>query len=103
MFLVLCVSLLASWVLALVQVPVCAKEWLPVRMSRKNQIDNTRLPYNSRIHQYIRRIINTLIEHKVATLSIAIILLALSGMGMMHVKNLFFPDFDYAQVVVEYQ
>lgn len=31
LFLVLCVSLLASWVLALVQVPVCAKSWLPAR------------------------------------------------------------------------
>ena len=29
MFLVLCVSLLASWVLALIQVPICAKDWLP--------------------------------------------------------------------------
>ena len=29
LFLVLCVSLLASWVLALTQVPVCAKAWLP--------------------------------------------------------------------------
>ena len=31
LFLVLCVSLLASWVLALIQVPVCAKNWLPAR------------------------------------------------------------------------
>lgn len=31
LFLVLCVSLLASWILALVQVPICAKSWLPTR------------------------------------------------------------------------
>ena len=29
LFFVLCVSLLASWVLALVQVPMCVKSWLP--------------------------------------------------------------------------
>lgn len=29
LFLVLCVSLLASWFLALVQVHICARSWLP--------------------------------------------------------------------------
>ena len=32
LFLVLCVSLLASWVLALIQVPMCAKSWLSPRI-----------------------------------------------------------------------
>lgn len=36
LFLVLCVSLLASWILALTQVPVCAKSWLPTRKKRLN-------------------------------------------------------------------
>lgn len=38
LFLVLCVSLLASWVLALVQVPMCAKSWLPSREKVTEQV-----------------------------------------------------------------
>ena len=41
LFLVLCVSLLASWILALVQVPVCAKTWLPVREHTVGDTTNT--------------------------------------------------------------
>ena len=103
MFLVLCVSLLASWVLALVQVPVCAKQWLPARVVTGLQKVQTGEPYNSSVHKFIRRLINTLIGHKALTLLVAVSALAVSGIGMLHVKNLFFPDFDYAQVVVEYQ
>lgn len=98
LFLVLCVSLLASWILALTQVPVCAKSWLPVheKKARQPQI------YHSPIHRFIRRTISLLVEYKKTTLATAFILLALCIFGMTKVKNLFFPDFDYKQFIVEY-
>ena len=77
LFLVLCVSLLASWVLALIQVPVCAKSWLPARVKAKQQGE----VMNSPVHRSV---------------------LAVCVFGMTRVKNLFFPDFDYKQFVVEY-
>lgn len=99
LFLVLCVSLLASWVLALVQVPVCAKTWLPKR--KKMPDDGSGAVMNSPVHRFVRRTIGWLIGRKRTTIVVASGLLALCIFGMTRVKNLFFPDFDYKQFVVE--
>ena len=99
LFLVLCVSLLASWVLALVQVPVCAKSWLPKR--EKTAGSGSGAVMNSPVHRFIRRAIGFLIGYKKTTIIVAFSLLALCIFGMTKVKNLFFPDFDYKQFVVE--
>ena len=98
LFLVLCVSLLASWVLALIQVPVCAKSWLPARVKTKQQGE----VMNSPVHRLVRRTVAVLIAHRAATLTVAVAVLAACVFGMTRVKNLFFPDFDYKQFVVEY-
>ena len=98
LFLVLCVSLLASWVLALIQVPVCAKSWLPARVKAKQQGE----VMNSPVHRFVRRTVAALIAHRGMTLTVAVAVLAACVFGMTRVKNLFFPDFDYKQFVVEY-
>lgn len=99
LFLVLCVSLLASWVLALVQVPICAKSWLPKR--EKTVGNDSGVVMNSPVHRFVRRAIGFLIGYKKTTIVVAFSLLALCIFGMTKVKNLFFPDFDYKQFVVE--
>ena len=99
LFLVLCVSLLASWILALVQVPVCAKSWLSKR--EKSTGSGSDAVMNSPAHHFIRRAIGFLIGYKKATIVVAFSLLVLCIFGMTRVKNLFFPDFDYKQFVVE--
>lgn len=99
LFLVLCVSLLASWILALVQVPVCAKSWLSKR--EKSTGSGSDAVMNSPAHRFIRRAIGFLIGYKKATIVVAFSLLVLCIFGMTRVKNLFFPDFDYKQFVVE--
>lgn len=100
LFLVLCVSLLASWVLALVQVPVCAKSWLPVREKNSGEKAGSSV-MNSPVHRFIRRTIGFLIGHRYATMTVAFSLLFVCIFGMTRVKNLFFSDFDYKQFVVE--
>ena len=100
LFLVLCVSLLASWVLALVQVPMCAKSWLPAREKGEPGAQKPAV-MNSPVHRFVRRAISFLIGYKRATIAVAVAVLLLSIFGMTHVKNLFFPDFDYKQFVVE--
>ena len=97
LFLVLCVSLLASWVLALVQVPFCANVWLP--RQEKPSKDGV---MNSPVHRFIRRSISVLIEYKRLTIATAFVVLVACIFGMTKVKNLFFPDFDYKQFIVEY-
>lgn len=100
LFLVLCVSLLASWVLALVQVPICAKTWLPAREKRQAAAQKPAV-MNSPVHRFVRRTISFLIGYKRTTIAAAVAVLILSIFGMTRVKNLFFPDFDYKQFVVE--
>ena len=99
LFLVLCVSLLASWFLALIQVPVCAKSWLPAREKAKG--GNNGEVLNSPVHRFVRRAICFLIDHKKSTIATAFVLLGVCIFGMTKVKNLFFPDFDYKQFIVE--
>ena len=99
LFLVLCVSLLASWFLALIQVPVCAKSWLPAREKAKG--GNNGEVLNSPVHRFVRRAISFLIDHKKSTIATAFVLLGVCIFGMTKVKNLFFPDFDYKQFIVE--
>ncbi|MDE5806858.1 MAG: efflux RND transporter permease subunit [Muribaculaceae bacterium] len=101
LFLVLCVSLLASWVLALVQVPVCASAWLPKNDSDKEVKGSDGMVLNSPVHRAIRNTAGFLISHKWITIAMAAIVLGASCYGLTKVKNLFFPDFDYKQFVVE--
>ena len=108
LFLVLCVSLLASWVLALVQVPFCAKAWLPLREPAKKKANDKDTNsgdqgiMNSPVHRFVRKSIYFLIGHKKMTLIVASAVLLVCIGGMTKVKNLFFPDFDYKQFIVEY-
>ncbi|MCM1353027.1 MAG: efflux RND transporter permease subunit, partial [Alistipes senegalensis] len=56
---------------------------------------------NSPVHRFVRRTIAFLISRKRTTIVVAFAALALCVFGMTKVKNLFFPDFDYKQFVVE--
>lgn len=102
LFLVICVSLLSSWVLALVQVPMCAKQ-----MFAKDSIINKEATpdgqlMNSPVHRFVRGTIAFLIGYKKTTITLAFVVLFSCFYGMTKVKNLFFPDFDYSQFIVEY-
>ena len=102
LFLVLCFSLLSSWVLALVQVPMCVKSWFPPREhTDEEKAERKAEVMNSPMHRFVRGTVERLIAHKGLTIATAILVLALCGFGMTKVKNLFFPDFDYKQFVVE--
>lgn len=97
LFLVICVSLLASWVLAMIQVPVCADAWLrPVEVAEETK----GLKLNP-LQRLIEKLVKVLIRHKWISMATAVVVLALSGASMLLVRNVFFPDFDYEQFVVE--
>lgn len=99
LFVVLGVSLIASWILALVQVPMCAKSWLPARENDMN--GNVQSIMNSPIHRFVKRTIASLIKYRKTTIAVSVFVLAICGFGMTKVKNVFFPDFDYNQFIVE--
>ncbi len=100
LFLVLCVSLLISWLLAMTQVPMFAKNFLPPRIKEHPQGQDEVL--NKPIHRFVRKMTSFLVDHKKVTLAVSVSLLVLAGWSFRYVKNLYFPDFDYNQFVVEY-
>lgn len=99
LFLVLSVSLLISWFLAMTQVPMFVKTFIPIHP--KHPAANSGDVLNKPIHKIVRRLVTTLIAYKKLTLVAAVCLLVLSCWSFKFVKNLFFPDFDYSQFIVE--
>ncbi len=98
LFLVICVSLLVSWILALIQVPVCSDQWLSPIQSTSEEIKELKL---NPIQKFIQRIVIFLIGHKWVSVATAVAILGFSVWSMTFVRNIFFPDFDYDQFVVE--
>lgn len=98
LFLVVCVSLMVSWILAIVQVPVCADQWL----SPKNVAEEVKSqPRLNAFEKWVKKIVEFLIGHKWLTVTCAVLLLAGAGGGVILVRNVFFPDFNYDQFVLE--
>lgn len=98
LFLVICVSLMVSWILAVVQVPVCADQWLapdttPAQIAAQ--------PPLNRFEKFVSRTVTLLIGHKWLTVAVGILLLAAATAGVFMVRNVFFPDFNYNQFVIE--
>ena len=98
LFLVICVSLMVSWVLALIQVPVCADQWLDPN-DIKGDLEGQ--PPLNRAQKVVKKIVEYLIRHKGLAVTAAVFLLACAGGGVFLIKNVFFPDFNYDQFVVE--
>lgn len=99
LFLVLCISLLASWVMAMVQVPSCVVAWMPLRSKEKANDGEVK---DNKLQAVVRKLIGTLIDFRYATIAVMVALLLICGLGFTKVKQVFFPDFDYGQFVVEY-
>lgn len=99
LFKVLCASLLVSWLLAIVQVPVCAATWGDRRWWRKETKNESR--FMMRFSAFVRRTVNLLAGHKVFTISAAVLLVAGTTLGFKAIRYNLLPDFEYNQFVVE--
>ena len=98
LFLVICVSLLVSWVLALIQVPVCADQWLDPNDIKGDVAGQPKL---NRVQRAVKHIVEYLISHKFVAVGSAVVLLGCAAGGILLVRNVFFPDFNYDQFVLE--
>lgn len=101
LFLVLTISLLISWFLAMTQVPIFASKMLPAR-HKPSKREKENPDSESFIHSFIRKSLTLFMNRKLTTFTISMVLLALSIWGFAVVKMQFFPDFDYNQLYVEY-
>lgn len=66
LFVVLCISLLFSWILALTQIPLFAEKWLKI----KGEGDAGPRP-EGKTHRAVRLALSFLINHKPGTIAVA--------------------------------
>ncbi|MDR1758208.1 MAG: efflux RND transporter permease subunit [Bacteroidales bacterium] len=98
LFIVLTVSLLISWLLALTLVPMQADRLLVKRVKK-----TTGELFSGKFYRVYRRVLVALLNHKAPTIAVVVLLLLLSAWGFRFVKQGFFPDFKYEQAYIEYK
>ena len=102
LFFVLAISLLVSWVLAMTQIPVFAKLFLSARANGGKNPEKIKDQLNTPLHKVIRKALHFFMNHKISTFLVSFGCLVLAFVGFFSVKSIFFPDFDYNQLYVEY-
>jgi multidrug efflux pump subunit AcrB len=100
LFIVLAVSLLLSWVLALVHVPLMANRRLFPKVDSNPGGERV---YEGRVYDYLRRALVFGLKHRWGSVVTMIVLLALTGFGYRFVRQGFFPDMEYDQLYMEYK
>lgn len=98
LFIVLAVSLLLSWVLALTHVPLMADRWL--KLPKKQQ--NAPL-YTGPVYGLLRYLLGFGLRHRPLMVVCAVLMVLLSIWGYLHIRRGFFPDMTYDQLYIEYK
>lgn len=99
LFIVLAVSLLLSWILALVHVPLMADKAFKHQSEQTPKQD----PFSGKIYKVLRASLRAGLKHKTAVIVVSLILVALSVAGYGYMKQGFFPDMVYDQLYMEYK
>lgn len=99
LFIVLAVSLLLSWILALVHVPLMADRWL-----KPESVDGGKENlYQGRVYDWLRSILHFGLCHRVSSIAVVVVLVLLSVYGYKFMHQGFFPDMEYDQLYMEYK
>lgn len=102
LFIVLAVSLLLSWMLALTHVPLMANRMLhPEPAARKSGGDP--LLYTSLVYRILRGVLVFFLSHRLTLLLGMASLLVMAGLGYGRMRQGFFPDMVYDQCYLEYK
>lgn len=100
LFIVLAVSLLLSWILALIHVPLMANR----RLHPEVEISATgKREYKGRTYAALRAALRFGLAHRWSFVLTMIALLALSAFGYRYMRQGFFPDMVYDQLYMEYK
>ncbi len=98
LFIVLAISLLLSWVLALILVPIQADRMLKAKSSETNKD-----PYDSKAYKTLRNVLTWVLHHKSFTIGAAVLLILISLVCYKLLPQEFFPDMSYNQLFIEYK
>lgn len=108
MFIVLAVSLLLSWVLALVLVPMMGARWLCPKDTAPHDSPtphDSPAPqlYASRPHQWLTATLRHALAHRWLTVGLMVLLLAVCGLCYPLMPRELFPNMKYDQFYMEYK
>lgn len=98
LFVVLAVSLLLSWVLALVHVPIHANSYLKLTAQKASEE-----VFNSPLYMKFRRMLMVFLRHRFITLACVVGVLLVSMACFQLLPQTFFPDLTYNQIYMEYK
>lgn len=98
LFIVLAVSLLLSWVMALTVVPVHAD--MIMKVKNKGNSDDQ---YSGKYYDILKRALTWVLNHRMISIGSCIALVLISLFCYRFVKHGFFPDMDYDQLYLEYK
>jgi len=98
LFIVLAVSLLLSWVLALFYVPVTASKRLKVK-----PLEEGKGAHENKAYQALRAVLGWSLRHRYPVLLASLALVAVSVICFKFLPKEFFPDMEYDQIFIEYK
>jgi len=101
LFIVLAVSLLLSWILALVHVPLMADRML--KGAKYEKADSSESLYAGWVYRFLRKALTYSIKHKFASIVLAQALIGGALWGYKYMRHGFFPDMTYSQLYMEYK
>lgn len=97
LFIVLAVSLLLSWILALVYVPIQADNLLKIKAKQEKD------PFDNTYYKALRKVLTWVLQHRTVTIGFTLLLLFISLFCFRFLPQGFFPDMDYDQLYIEYK
>ena len=105
LFIVIAVSLLLSWLLALTHVPIMCDRYLIKKKDKKDETDNNEQEalYTGKSYKILESILQFGLKHRFTVVLGAIGLVLLSVFGYRFVDKAFFPDMEYDQLYMEYK
>lgn len=98
LFIVLAVSLLLSWVLALVYVPIQADKMVKIK---KDKVGKD--PYDNKLYRGLRSVLSWTLKNRSVTIGSAVLLLLIAVGCYRFLPQGFFPDMNYDQLYIEYK
>lgn len=99
LFIVLAVSLLLSWLLALTQIPIQVDDFIHVDTNKEEK----QKLFDNKYYRALRRVLRWGLTHKTTAIFLAIFLVAASAYCYRFLPKGFFPDLNYDQLYIEYK
>ena len=96
LFIVIAVSLLLSWLLALIHVPLMADRLLHPKVSEGET-------YKGKAYDMLDKVMGICLRHRLMVVGAAIVLLVGSMSCYPFLQQSFFPDMEYDQLYIEYK